>query len=124
MTRTTPKAAAKPKPAAVADAAEARKRAAAVAQLQKREAYLEASLDLLVAFVDGAARRPRAEKAAASVAELVPKARQPAELKAFLKQVEGGEIGPTALQDAATNAGVKLAQELKAVKGELDQLPE
>jgi hypothetical protein len=102
--------------------ADQRQRSAKRTQLHKREAYLERALDALVGFVDGDPRRARARICAREVARLVPKTRRPAELEAFLADVEGKK-SPSDLQDDAEQVGILLAVELKAARTELESLP-
>jgi hypothetical protein len=126
----TPKAKAAPKPptpepvATRAPAAVAPQPAPAKGPpkpLLRREANLDAALDAVVDFVDGAPRRARAEVCAVELARLVPKANRGPALVAYAAAVASG-TAPGELQNLAEDVGVELARELQAVRREINSL--
>ncbi len=118
----TPKPAAAPKPPLVAAPAAVAGKPAPVKgppkTLVKREATLDAALDAVVDFVDGAPRRARAEACAAELSRLLPKATRGPALAAFVAATASG-TAPGELQVLAEDVGVELAGELQAVRREI-----
>jgi hypothetical protein len=98
--------------------AQRRSRNARLAQLRRRETYLEDALDVIVAFVDGEPSRARARTCARGLDKLLPKTRRSPELRALFQDLESGRAIAD-LQDDAEQVGVQLAIELKVVKTEL-----
>jgi hypothetical protein len=86
--------------------------------LQKRESTLDKALDAVVDFVDGAARRTRAEACGSELARLMPKAARGPALAAFMAALAEG-IAPGRLQVMAEEVGVELAVQLQAVRREM-----
>ena len=122
---------AKPKPAAAPKAAAAPRPATVASKpapvkgppkpLLKREASLDAALEAVVDFVDGAPRRARAEACASELSRLLPKATREPTLVAFVAAIASG-TAPGELQILAESVGVKLAGELQAVRREISSL--
>jgi hypothetical protein len=127
----TPEPAAKPKPAAAPKAAAAPRPATVASKpapvkgppkpLLKREASLDAALEAVVDFVDGAPRRARAEACASELSRLLPKATRGPTLVAFVAAIASG-TAPGELQILAESVGVELAGELQAVRREISSL--
>src|ERR1035437_1732711 len=127
----TPEPAAKPKPAAAPKAAAAPRPATVASKpapvkgppkpLLKREASLDAALEAVVDFVDGAPRRARPEACASELSRLLPKATREPTLVAFVAAIASG-TAPGELQILAESVGVKLAGELQAVRREISSL--
>jgi hypothetical protein len=85
--------------------------------LLKHETSLDAALDAVVEFVDGAARRARAEACASELSRLLPKATRGPALVAFVAAIASGTaLGE--LQVLAESVGV----ELQAVRREISSL--
>jgi hypothetical protein len=119
------KAAVAPKPAAVARPAAVAAKPAPVKgppkPLLKRETSLDAALDAVVDFVDGAPRKARAEACAGQLSRLLPKATRGPALTAFLTSTSSG-TAPGELQVMAEAVGVELARELQSVRQEISSL--
>jgi hypothetical protein len=109
-------------PVAKAALSERRQRVADLAQLRRRETVLEDALDVIVGFVDAEPRRAKARVCAKSLDAIMPRARRPATLRAFLADAATAK-SPSDLQEQAEDLGVELATELKEVKTQLLSIP-
>ncbi|HEV3234606.1 MAG TPA: hypothetical protein VG329_08670 [Candidatus Dormibacteraeota bacterium] len=109
-------------PVGKAALSERRQRTAALTQLRRREAVLEDALDVIVGFVDAEPRRAKASMCAKSLDAIMPRARRPATLRAFLADAVTAK-SPSDLQDQAEELGIEFATELKEVKTQLISIP-
>lgn len=98
--------------------AAAPKRSGATA-LRKSEAMLDSAIEVIVDFVDGQARRARAQACADALTGLVPRARRGPAFVAFVAAVKEN-AAPGKLQEMAEDAGVELAIALRVVREELE----